>query len=252
MVGVRARRRRSVREDGAARQRRRSRTSPSSDVTVCVRGADVRPLHRLARAARRAASGANAANWTLTAAGRGAAPPGRARARRRHQRAARPPRARLIAATRGRCRSCRASCGPRRGSGRATCRGPPRASGSGSSRPGRPSACRAGRRRRSIQRWPWTWKVWKSEPIAITSHCTRSPTRRVEHRRVADERAPVDRHELAERREDDLELAVGRALVAPEDREHPEHAAVDRVHHRRRVVVVGPHARRSRSPAVRR
>ena len=61
---------------------------------------------------------------------------------------------------------------------------------------------------------------------------------------VADERAAVDRHELAEWREDDLELAVGRALVAAEDREHPEHAAVDRVHHRRRVVVVGPHADR--------
>ena len=27
-----------------------------------------------------------------------------------------------------------------------------------------------------IQRWPWTWNVWKSEPIAITSHWTSSPT----------------------------------------------------------------------------
>ena len=26
------------------------------------------------------------------------------------------------------------------------------------------------------QRWPCTWKVWCSEPIAITSHWTRSPT----------------------------------------------------------------------------
>ena len=27
------------------------------------------------------------------------------------------------------------------------------------------------------QRWPWTWKVWCSEPITATSHCTSSPTR---------------------------------------------------------------------------
>src|SRR3954470_12999217 len=27
-----------------------------------------------------------------------------------------------------------------------------------------------------IQRWPWTWNVWKSDPIAMTSHWTRSPT----------------------------------------------------------------------------
>jgi hypothetical protein len=29
------------------------------------------------------------------------------------------------------------------------------------------------------QRWPWTWKVWNSSPIAITSHWTVSPTRDV-------------------------------------------------------------------------
>ena len=150
---------------------------------------------------------------------------------------------RLIS-TRGRCRSSRASCGPRRGSGRATCRGHPRASGSGSTRPARPSACRARRPPDVSQRWPWTWNVWKSEPIAITSHCTRSPTFGVEDRSVADERPAVDRHELAPRREHDLELTVGCALVASEDREHPVHAALDRVVHRRRVVVVGPHAGR--------
>ena len=94
----------------------------------------------------------------------------------------------------------------------------------------------------SRQRWPWTWKVWCSEPIAITSHCTSWPTRDVEHRRVADERAAVDRLEVAHRGEDDDELAVGRALVLAEDREHPVHAAGDRVVHRRRVVVVGPDA----------
>jgi hypothetical protein len=36
---------------------------------------------------------------------------------------------------------------------------------------GTPSAVR--------QRCPCTWKVWCSEPIAITSHCTRWPTREV-------------------------------------------------------------------------
>ena len=96
----------------------------------------------------------------------------------------------------------------------------------------------------SRQRWPWTWKVWCSEPIAMTSHCTSWPTREAEHRRVAHERAAVDRLEVAHRREDDLELAVGRALVAAEDREHPVHPARDRLLHRRRVVVVGPDADR--------
>ena len=27
------------------------------------------------------------------------------------------------------------------------------------------------------QRWPCTWNVWNSSPIAITFHCTLSPTR---------------------------------------------------------------------------
>ena len=109
----------------------------------------------------------------------------------------------------------------------------------------RRSGCRGCCPARVFQRWPWTWKVWWSEPIAITSHCTRCPTRRAEDRRVPDERAAVDRHEVRpERREHDLELAVGQPLVAAAEREHPEHPAVDRVLHRRRVVVVGPHADR--------
>ena len=82
----------------------------------------------------------------------------------------------------------------------------------------------------------------------MTSHCTSLADVRREHRRVADEGAAVDRLELAHRREDDLELAVGRALVAAEDRQHPVHAAGDRLVHRRRVVVVGPDARRVAAP----
>ncbi len=71
------------------------------------------------------------------------------------------------------------------------------------------------------------------------------PHLRPEDGRVADERAPVDRHEvLSHVGEDDLELAVGGSLMAAEDGEHPVHAALERVLHRRRVVVVRPHAGR--------
>src|SRR3954447_11168662 len=42
---------------------------------------------------------------------------------------------------------------------------------------------------------------------------------RMEDRRIANKGTAVDRHELAERREDDLKLLVRRLLVAPEDRE---------------------------------
>ena len=102
------------------------------------------------------------------------------------------------------------------------------------------------RRRRPgvIQRWPWTWKVWKSEPIAITSHWTRSPTFAWKTGVLPTNARPSIVMNLPMRHQHDLELAVGRALVAAEDREHPGHPAVDRVHHRRRVVVVGPHAGR--------
>src|ERR671922_2037872 len=68
---------------------------------------------------------------------------------------------------------------------------------------------------------------------------------RVEHGRVADERATVDRLEVVPGRERDDELAVGAALVRPGDREPAEHAAADRLLHRGRVVVVGPEARRA-------
>ena len=71
-----------------------------------------------------------------------------------------------------------------------------------------------------------------------------SPTLGVEDGRVADERAAVDRHEAELRLEVDDELAIGRLLVRPEDREGAVDAAADRVHHRRRVVVVGPDAGR--------
>ena len=117
----------------------------------------------------------------------------------------------------------------------------------GRSRPG-PTVCVSrGVPSGAIQRWPWTWKVWCSEPIAITSHCTRSPTFEREDRRVADERAAVDRLEVAHRRRR-RPRTRGRARASwrAEDREHPVHAAGDRVVHRRRVVVVGPDADASR------
>ena len=85
-------------------------------------------------------------------------------------------RERALTETPGRCRSSRSSCGPRRGSGRATSRARPRSSGTGTTPPARRSACRGRRCPGVSQRCPWTWNVWKSEPIAITSHWTTSPT----------------------------------------------------------------------------
>ena len=68
---------------------------------------------------------------------------------------------------------------------------------------------------------------------------------RAEDGRVAHEGAAVDRVEAELRGEVDDELAVGRILVPPEDRERAVEAALDRLHHRRRVVVVRPHAPRA-------
>ena len=65
---------------------------------------------------------------------------------------------------------------------------------------------------------------------------------RLEHGRVADEGAAVDRLEAVPGGKGDDELAVGPAFAAVGDRQPAEHAAGDRVLHRLRVVVVGPEA----------
>src|SRR5438445_6320389 len=65
---------------------------------------------------------------------------------------------------------------------------------------------------------------------------------RVEDRCVADERPAVNRHEAGHRLEKDHELPVRHPLVPAEDRERSIHPALDRVHHRRGVVVVWPDA----------
>ena len=137
------------------------------------------------------------------------------------------------------------SCGPRRGSGRAMCPARPRASAPRSSRPGRSCACP--RSRPGIcQRWPCTWKVWWSSPIASTSHCTSSPTFARKTGVLPTNARPLIVLKSSVLREEDDELAVGRLLVSPEDRDRAVHPARDRVGHRRRVVVVRPDARRVR------
>ena len=94
----------------------------------------------------------------------------------------------------------RPSCAARRGSGRATCPGSSSRQRTRKLSAG-PTVCVSrGVPSGAIQRWPWTWKVWCSEPIAITSHWTSSPTLEREDGRVADERAAVDRLERAHRR----------------------------------------------------
>ena len=92
------------------------------------------------------------------------------------------------------------------------------------------------------QRWPWTWKVWCSEPIAITSHCTSSPTLEWNTGVLPTNARPsiVWKSPIGAKTTSNSRSGSGAALGA--DREHPVHAAGDRVVHRRRVVVVGPHA----------
>ena len=143
----------------------------------------------------------------------------------------------------GRSRSSRSSCGSRRGSGTATSRPCPPASAPGSSRPARSPACRATRRPGCTHRWPWTWNVWKSSPIESTSHWTSSPTFARKTGVLPTNARPLIVLKPSCADEVDDELAVRRGLVPAEDRERAEHAALDRLHHRRRVVVVRPDAR---------
>jgi len=68
-------------------------------------------------------------------------------------------------------------------------------------------------------------------PSSITAHCTKLAKCEVKTGVCPGTPAPVDRHELAERREDELELAVRRAESCSEDRRStPEHRG-DRVVH---------------------
>ncbi|MBW3574479.1 MAG: N-acetylneuraminate synthase family protein [Actinobacteria bacterium] len=64
---------------------------------------------------------------------------------------------------------------------------------------------------------------------------------RAEGRRVVDEGAVVDRLEVVRGVEEDDELAVRPAILAPDDRQRAVHPLFDRVVHVRSVVVVGPH-----------
>ena len=147
-------------------------------------------------------------------------------------------------ATPGRCRSSRASCGPRRGSGRATCRARPRASGSGSDSAG-PTVCVSrGTSPGVSQRWPWTWKVWKSEPIAITSHCTSSPTFAWKTGVLPTKARPSIVMNFPIGARTTSNSRSGACSFRPRIESIPYMPPRDRVHHRRRVVVVGPDAGR--------
>ena len=178
----------------------------------------------------------------FTSCGFTAAPAG---ARRRHDRCGqRRARAFAVIATPDRSRSSPSSCDPRRGSDRAMSPARSRASECGTTRRGRPSAYRATRSPVSAQRCPWTWNVWKSEPSAITSHCTSSPTFAWKTGVLPTKARPSIVMNLPIGARTTWNSRSGARSSASEDREHPEHPSADRVDHRRRVVVIGPDAGR--------
>ena len=246
----------NVRVYVAAETSRPESKAPSSAVTVCVRTLSFVHVTVSPRSTSRC-GGVTAAKPMLTgtAAPRAALARRVLRARRRRGRRergtddARRARARRrIAASPGRCRSSRAPCAPRRGSGRATCPDPPRASGSRNDSAG-PTVC--GVARAAVGRQPAV--AVDVEACGARSPSPSRPTAR--GRRPASGRPACCRRTRGRRSSGSRPSRVktttnsrsGRALVPPEDREHPVHAAHDRVVHRRRVVVVRPHARPSRA-----
>ena len=95
-----------------------------------------------------------------------------------------------------------------------------------------------------FQRWPWTWKVWCSEPMAITSHWMVWPTIEVKTGVLPTKARPSIVWKSPIGAKTTSNSRSGRSSCLPMIESIPYIPPRDRVLHRRRVVVVGPHADR--------